>query len=97
VQPRLSEEAGWRCKEQTCTRELHRLKDCSEFGRMDPRDRLALVDRLKLCLDCLAPSHSRAAKACPFKQERVDACKRPACKASHHHLLHIDRFREQQG
>jgi hypothetical protein len=26
-----------------------------------------------------------------------DACKKPACKASHHQLLHIEGCREQQG
>jgi hypothetical protein len=90
------EEEGLRCKVQTCTKEHHPLKDCPEFGKIEPRDRLVLV---KLCLDCLTSDHSRAAKACPFKEERADACKRMACEASHHHLLHIDgsRGKRNQG
>jgi hypothetical protein len=92
-----SEGTNWRCGVQTCIEENHRLKDCPEFYKMEPRDRMALAERYKLCAACLTPVHSRSARKCPFKEERVDACREPACKASHHHLLHIDSFREQQG
>jgi hypothetical protein len=91
----VSKETGWRCKVQTCTGESHRLKDCPEFGKMNPRDRMALVERQKLCVDCLAPDHNQSARSCPFKEERVDACKEPARKDSHHHLLHNNCFWQQ--
>jgi hypothetical protein len=55
------------------------------------------VERLKLCLACLTPGHNQSTKKCPYKEERVEACKEPACKASHHHILHIEGGREQQG
>jgi hypothetical protein len=52
---------------------------------MDPRDRMMLVERHKLCLGCLTSGHGRAAKSCPYKEEKVDAC-----KVAHHHLLHTE-------
>jgi hypothetical protein len=68
-----------------------------QFSKMDTRDRMALVERLKLCVACLTSGHNRSARLCPNKEERADACKKPACKASHHHLLHIEGGQEQQG
>jgi hypothetical protein len=53
------EEEKWSCKVLSCTGDLHRLKDCPQFGKMDPRDRVALVERLKLCVDCLTPGHKQ--------------------------------------
>jgi hypothetical protein len=93
----VEKRVGWKCKVQACTGESHHLKDCPEFGRMDPRDRVALVDRQKLCMGCLMPGHSRTAKSCPFKEEGVDACKKPACRVSHHHLLHTDGGRGRRS
>jgi hypothetical protein len=91
------EEEKWRCKVSSCTGDFHRLKDCPQVGQMDPRDRMALVERLKLCVACLTPGHNQSARKCPYKEERVDACKEPACKASHHCPLHIEGGWEQQG
>jgi hypothetical protein len=78
-------------------RRFHRLKDCPQFGHMDPKDRMALVERLKLCVACLTPGHNQSARKCPYKEERVDACREPACKAGHHRLLHIKGGRKRQG
>ncbi len=83
------QEDGWRCKVSSCTGGFHRLKDCPQFGRMDPNDRVALVERLMLCVACLTPGHNQSARKCPYREERVDACREPACKAGHHRLLHI--------
>jgi hypothetical protein len=80
---------GARCRHARKSTTVSRI--APNFGKWTLRDRLALVDCLKLCLGCLTSDHSRAAKACPFKEERVDACKRIACKASHDHLLNIYR------
>jgi hypothetical protein len=46
---------------------------------MDLRDRMAVVERLKLCVACPTAGHNQSARKCPFKEERVDACKKPAC------------------
>ncbi len=81
----------------SCTGDFHRLKDCPQFGRMDPKDRMALVERLKLCVACLTTGHNQSARKCPYKEERVDACREPACKAGHHRLLHIKDSRKRQG
>jgi hypothetical protein len=59
--------------------------------QMVPEERVDLVECQKLCLGCLTPGHGRPARACPYKEERVDACKKSACKASHHYLLHVER------
>ena len=93
----VAQEDGWRCKVSSCTGDFHRLKDCLQFGRMDPKDRMALVERLMLCVACLTPGHNRSARKCPYEEERVDACREPACKASHHRLLHIKGGRKRQG
>jgi hypothetical protein len=52
---------------------------------------MRLVEFHKLCLGCLTPGHSRAARSCPYKEERVDVCKKSACKGGHHYLLHMER------
>ncbi|MFO0001113.1 MAG: hypothetical protein ACK559_08285, partial [bacterium] len=44
----VNQEDGWRCKVSSCTGDFHRLKDCPQFGRMDPKDRMALVECLML-------------------------------------------------
>jgi coenzyme F420-reducing hydrogenase gamma subunit len=81
----------WRCRVLSCTRNFHRLKDCKVFGGMAPEGRVKLVERHKLCLGCLTLGYGRAARSCPYKEERVDACKRSACKAGHHYLLHVEK------
>ncbi len=49
------------------------------------------------CVACLTPGHNQSARKCPYKEERVDACREPACKAGHHRLLHIKGGRKRQG
>jgi len=67
------------CKVPSCTGGFHRLKDCRLFHKMDPEDRFKLADQHSLCLGCLTPGHCRAARSCPYEEERADACKRTAC------------------
>jgi hypothetical protein len=83
----------------SCTRDLHRLKDCKVFDGMEPKNRVKLVEHHKLCLGCLTSGHGRIGRSCPYKEERVDACQRPTCKASHHYLLHMEKHqaRARQG
>jgi hypothetical protein len=50
-----------------------------------------LIESPKLCLGCLTTGHGRVTLSCPYKEERVDVCKRPACKAIHHYLLHVEK------
>ncbi len=94
---RIIQEDEWRCKVSSCTGDFHRLKDCLRFGHMDPKNRMVLVERLKLCMACLTPGHNQLARKCPYKEERADACREPACKAGHHPLLHIKGGRKRQG
>ncbi len=75
----VTEEENLRCKVSSCTGDFHRLKDCPKFGQMDPWDMMALVERLKLCVACLTAGHNQSARKYPYKEERVDACKKPAC------------------
>ncbi len=77
---RTMSEDRWTCKVPSCTGGFHRLKDCRLFHKMDPEDRFKLVDQHSLCLGCLTPSHGRAARSCPYEEERADACKRTACR-----------------
>ena len=80
----------WTCKVPVCTGKFHRLKDCRRFHKMEPEERLRLVDLHGLCLGCLTPGHGRAARNCPYKEERADACKKAACRRRHHQLLHVE-------
>ena len=43
----------WTCKVPACTGKFHRLKDCRRFHKMEPEERLKLVDLHGLCLGCL--------------------------------------------
>ncbi len=88
---------GGGAKCPSCTGDFHRLKDCLQFGRMDPKDRMALAECLMLCVACLTPGHNQSARKCPYREERVDACREPACKAGHHRLLHIKGGQKRQG
>jgi hypothetical protein len=58
----------WTCKVPVCTGKFHRLKDCRRFHKMEPEERLKLVDLHGLCLGCLTPGHGRAARNCPYKE-----------------------------
>ncbi len=62
----------WTCKVTACTGKFHRLKDFRRFHKMEPEERLRLVDLHGLCLGCLTPGHGRAARNCPYEEERAD-------------------------
>jgi hypothetical protein len=64
---------------------------------MDPEDRFKLVDSHGLCLGCLTPGHGRAARSCPYEEERADACKRTSCRRRHHYLLHVEQRKAKKG
>jgi hypothetical protein len=87
---RTMPEDRWTCKVPSCTGGFHRLKDCRLFHKKGPEDRFKLADQHSLCLGCLTPGHGRAARSCPYEEERADACKRTACRRRHHHLLHVE-------
>jgi hypothetical protein len=70
---------------------IHRLKDLKVFGDMEPEEWVKLIESHKLCLGCLTTGHGRVTRSCPYKEERVDVCKRPACKAGHHYLLYVEK------
>jgi hypothetical protein len=94
---RITSEDRWVCKVPSCTGGFHRLKDCQLFHKMDPEDRFELADRHGLCLGCLTPGHGRAARSCPYEEERADACKRTACRRRHHYLLHVEQRKIKKG
>ncbi len=87
----------WTCKVPSCTGKFHRLKDCRRFHKMEPEERLRLADLHSLCLGCLTPGHDRAANACPYEEERADACKRAACRRRHHQLLHVEERKAKRS
>jgi len=87
----------WICKVPSCTGRFHRLKDCRFFHGMEPEDRVKLVEHHDLCLGCLTPGHGRAARSCPYTEERADACQRSACKGRHHHLLHMEKRKAKKN
>jgi hypothetical protein len=64
---------------------------------MEPEERLRLADLHSLCLGCLTLGHGRAARACPYEEERADACKRAACRRRHHHLLHVEERKAKRS
>jgi hypothetical protein len=64
---------------------------------MEPEERLRLVDLHGLCLGCLTPGHGRAARNCPYEEERADACKKAACRRRHHQLLHVEEHKAKKG
>ncbi len=68
---RTTSEDRWACKVPSCTGGFHRLKDCRLFHKMEPEDRFKLVDHHDLCLGCLTPGHGRAARSCPYEEERA--------------------------
>jgi hypothetical protein len=92
---RTTSEDRWACKVPSCTGGFHCLKDCRLFHRMDPEDRFKLVDSHGLCLGCLTPGHGRAARSCPYEEERTDACKRTACRKTT--PLHVEQRKAKKG
>ena len=87
----------WTCKVPACTGKFHRLKDCRLFHSMEPGDRIELVNQHGLCLGCLTPGHGRAARSCPYEEERADACQRSACRGRHHYLLHVEQRKTKKS
>jgi hypothetical protein len=87
----------WTCKVPACTGKFHRLKDCRRFHKMEPEERLRLADLHGLCLGCLTPGHGRAARACPYEEERADACKKAACRRRHHQLLQVEERKTKKS
>jgi hypothetical protein len=72
---------GWKCSVQTlqtCTENSHRLKDCTQFGKMDLRDRTVLMEHHELCIGCLTTDHGWTAKLSPYKEKRMPARSRRA-------------------
>ena len=94
---RTMPEDRWTCKVPSCTGGFHRLKDCRLYHKMDPEDRFKLADQHSLCLGCLTPGHGRAARSCPYEEERADACKRTACRRRQHYLLHVEQRKAKKG
>jgi hypothetical protein len=93
---RTTPEDRWTCKVPSCTRKFHRLKDCRFFHSMEPEDRIKLVEHHGLCLGCLTPGHGRAARSCPYEEERAEACQRAACRGRHHYLLHVEKSKSKE-
>ncbi len=87
----------WACRVPSCTGRFHRLRDCRFFRSMEPGDRIKLVEHHNLCLGCLTPGHSRAARSCPYEEERADACQRSACSGRHHRLLHVEKRKAKKS
>ena len=94
---RTTPEDRWACKVPSCTRKFHRLKDCRFFHSMEPEDRIKLVEHHGLCLGCLTPGHGRAARSCPYEEERADACQRSVCRGRHHYLLHMEKRKAKKS
>jgi hypothetical protein len=94
---RTTPEDRWTCKVPLCTGKFHLLKDCRFFHSMEPEVRIKLVDHHGLCLGCLTPGHGRAARSCPYEEERADACQRSACRGQHHYLLHVEQRKAKKG
>jgi hypothetical protein len=65
---RTTLEDKWKCKVPSCTGRFHRLKDCRFFHGMEPEDRIKLVENHDLCLGCLTPGHSQAARSSPTRK-----------------------------
>ncbi|KXJ67893.1 hypothetical protein RP20_CCG008017 [Aedes albopictus] len=59
----------------------HNTYQCEDFKNMSVKDRRELVQKAKLCFNCLRPSHS--VKSCSSKT----VCRNSECKQRHHTLL----------
>lgn len=59
----------------------HTLNACELFLKLNVSDKIACVKKLKLCLNCMRPSH-------PFWKCRSPRCSK--CKKPHNILLHIE-------
>ncbi|XP_062715819.1 uncharacterized protein LOC134291715 [Aedes albopictus] len=65
----------------TCSKAGHRARNCEEFKRLAPNERLRLVRDRQLCAVCL---YSHGSMRCRNKM----LCNVPGCNAKHHALLH---------
>jgi hypothetical protein len=62
----------WTCKVPACTGKFHRLKVCRRFHKMEPEERLRLVDLHDLCLGCLTLATAGPPGLAPTrKSERI--------------------------
>ncbi|XP_071490096.1 uncharacterized protein [Diadema antillarum] len=65
-----------------CCSQQHGLKKCQKFKERPFSDRIKLTRQLRLCDNCLQPSHS--AVGCSAKPQ----CEKAGCNRKHHTLLH---------
>ncbi|KAJ2949680.1 hypothetical protein O0L34_g15607 [Tuta absoluta] len=61
---------------------LHSIYRCFQYADLSPPQRVAKVNELRLCHNCLRDSHTT--ESCDSKGRCV------VCKALHHHTLHVD-------
>ncbi|XP_038122496.1 uncharacterized protein LOC119771145 [Culex quinquefasciatus] len=78
-----------------CSKE-HNMYQCEEFRRLSVQERRELVQKVRLCFNCLRPAH--CAKSCTSKS----SCHTPECKQRHHTLLctsaaNSERASEESG
>lgn len=64
-------------------KEKHTITSCPKFLKLNVSDRISLIKRLKLCLNCFRPNH-------PFWKCRSQKCNK--CKKPHHMLLHLENY-----
>lgn len=67
----------------------HSIYRCFQYADLTPPQRIAKVNELNLCQNCLREGHST---------QRCDSKVRCAvCKQAHHHTLHLDSNESQKG
>ena len=67
----------------------HRLYECKSLLSRDPRARLFIIRRLRLCFNCLRPNHVQA--QCPSRRRCLE------CSSDHHTLLHSAMTKKRSG
>ncbi|KRZ75294.1 Gypsy retrotransposon integrase-like protein 1 [Trichinella papuae] len=67
--------------------EDHAIENCPKFIRMNPKERITNVKRLRLCFLCLKRGHSVA--SCKAKLK----CRIEECSKRHHPLIHLNQDR----
>ena len=65
--------------------QTHHLNQCNAFKALRVKDRLAFVQRKKLCVNCYKPGH--LGKDCP----RPSVCSVQGCGKKHNKYLHLPR------
>ncbi|XP_030761095.1 uncharacterized protein LOC115886162 [Sitophilus oryzae] len=63
-----------------CKRENHFIRNCADFLKLSPTDRVEQVKRLRLCLNCLRFGHKNT-------ECRLSNCRK--CNGRHNTLIHI--------